>query len=182
MKSSEKILSLYEHEVNVIVRGKAGAEVEFGNTLFLGEQHDGVILDWKLYENPISDERSVRESLDRMKESYDGFKPSSATTDRGCASEGNSLHLANEGIKDYMCPRGVDALRARLGEEDFREHQTRRGQTEGRIGILKNSFLGRPLRSKGFVHRELNVAWGVLAHNLWVLARLPRANSLKAAA
>jgi len=35
--------------------------------------------------------------------------------------------------------------------------------------------MGRPLRSKGFMHRELSVAWGVLAHNLWVLARLPKA-------
>ena len=50
--------------------------------------------------------------------------------------------------------------------------QKRRAQTEGRIGILKNDFLGRPLRSKGFEHRELAVAWAVLAHNLWLIAGL----------
>ena len=58
----------------------------------------------------------------------------------------------------------------------FREHQLRRGQTEGRIGILKNEFLGKPLRKKGYEYRALSVAWAVLAHNLWVLARLPRAD------
>jgi hypothetical protein len=57
----------------------------------------------------------------------------------------------------------------------FREHQQRRGQTEGRIGILKNEFLGKPLRSKGYGVRALSVAWAVLAHNLWVFARLPQA-------
>ncbi len=31
------------------------------------------------------------------------------------------------------------------------------------------------MRSKGFDHRELNVAWAVLMHNLWVIARLPQA-------
>jgi hypothetical protein len=33
----------------VIVRGKAGAEVEFGNLLILGEQKDGLIIDWELF-------------------------------------------------------------------------------------------------------------------------------------
>ena len=33
--NGEKILSLYESDLHVIVRGKAGAEVEFGNSLFL---------------------------------------------------------------------------------------------------------------------------------------------------
>ena len=40
--SKNKILSLYESEINVIVRGKAGAEVEFGNTLMIAEQAEGV--------------------------------------------------------------------------------------------------------------------------------------------
>ena len=45
--NEEKILSLYEADVHVIVRKKAGAEVEFGNTLFLAENPQGVILDWE---------------------------------------------------------------------------------------------------------------------------------------
>jgi len=32
----------------VIVRGKAGAQVEFGNSLFLAEQCDGYIVDHEL--------------------------------------------------------------------------------------------------------------------------------------
>lgn len=43
VKSNEKILSLYEREINVIVRGKLGKEVEFGNSLLLAEQKDGLI-------------------------------------------------------------------------------------------------------------------------------------------
>ena len=33
----------------MIVRGKAGEEVEFGNLLVLGEQIDGLIMDWELF-------------------------------------------------------------------------------------------------------------------------------------
>jgi hypothetical protein len=50
--------------------------------------------------------------------------------------------------------------------------QRRRAQTEARISILKQGFLGRPMRAQGFAHRELALAWGVLTHNLWMLARM----------
>jgi hypothetical protein len=64
-------------------------------------------------------------------------------------------------------------MKQRLQEEKFVDCQRRRSQTEARIGIFKNQFLGRPLTAKGFEHRELAVAWGVLTHNLWVIARMP---------
>ena len=40
--NAEKILSLYEPEARVVVRGKAGAEVEFGNTMLLRKNWSGV--------------------------------------------------------------------------------------------------------------------------------------------
>ena len=43
LKNGEKMLSLYEGHAAVYVRGKAGAEVEFGNQLLLGESESGVI-------------------------------------------------------------------------------------------------------------------------------------------
>jgi hypothetical protein len=49
--SKNKILSLYDDDVIVIVRGKAGAQSEFGNNLNLSENSQGVILDWKLYKD-----------------------------------------------------------------------------------------------------------------------------------
>ena len=52
--NGEKILSLYEREVHVIVRGKAGADVEFGNSLFVAETGSGFILDHELRERGLS--------------------------------------------------------------------------------------------------------------------------------
>ncbi len=37
LANEAKILSLYDDALNVMVRGKAGAQVEFGNKLWLGE-------------------------------------------------------------------------------------------------------------------------------------------------
>ena len=46
--NEEKILSLYESDLHVIVRGKVRAELDFGNSLFLAENADGFILDHEL--------------------------------------------------------------------------------------------------------------------------------------
>jgi len=45
VRNEEKILSLNEPQARVIMRHKAGAEVEFGNTLLLGESPEGLIVD-----------------------------------------------------------------------------------------------------------------------------------------
>jgi len=84
--NSKKILSLYEREIHVMVRGKAGAESEFGNTLLIGEQADGVILDWKLYqEQAPADMKLLPESLERI-ERYYHSGPGSVTGDRAVAA------------------------------------------------------------------------------------------------
>jgi hypothetical protein len=60
VKNSDKLLSLYETDVRVIVRGKADAEVEFGNTLLLVENRQGVIVDYHLWrESAPADSRMV---------------------------------------------------------------------------------------------------------------------------
>ncbi len=173
--NADKILSLYEPDVHVLVRGKAGAEVEFGNTLLLAEQRQGVIVDWKLIKDQApADSRMVPGSLDRFQSVF-GRLPDAMAGDRGFDSKGNRTRLAKDKVYNAICPRSVSALRERMKEDAFVELQTRRAQTEPRIAIFKNGFLGRPMRSKGFVHRENRVAWAVLAHNLWVIARLPLA-------
>lgn len=168
--SGDKILSLYEPDAQVIVRGKAGNEVEFGQGFLLCEQADGVIVDWKLFKDQApSDSRMLQESVMRLEKHYG--KVDSVATDRGFHSQKNEVFLETHKIYDAMCPRSPKQLQERLQEPKFRSLQARRAQTEARIAIFKNAFLGRPLRSKGFLHKELTVSLCVLTHNLWVIAR-----------
>ena len=60
----------------------------------------------------------------------------------------------------------------KLEDEEFCRLQKRRGGTEARIGIFKNAYLGKPMRSKGFKNRRVRIVWCILAHNLWKLARM----------
>jgi len=173
--NEKKILSLYEPDVHVLVRGKSGAEVEFGNTLLLAEQRQGVITDWQFIKDQAeADSKMVPDSLGRFEQVF-GSLPHAMAGDRGFDSKRNRLRLRKDGVYNAICPRSVIDLRERLKEEEFAALQTRRAQTEPRIAIFKNGFLGRPMRSKGFAHRSNRVGWAVLAHNLWVIARLPLA-------
>lgn len=179
--NAEKILSAHEPELHVLVRGKAGREVEFGNTLFLAESAQGLILDWELYQATAPPEwRQLQESLGRQAgfDLPDDF--AAACGDRGFHSREGSRQLRAAGIYDATCPRDPAALRARFREPEFVRLQRRRGSTEARLAILKQR-LGRRLRARGFAHRHLAVGWGVLGHNLWLLARL-LADQRKAAA
>jgi hypothetical protein len=167
-----KILSLYDPEVRVIVRGKAGAEVEFGNTVLLGENRQGVILDYEIFREPApADSQTLFGSLLRVWQGT-GRHVGAVVSDRGFASAANSRALAEGGTYDGLCPRQPAELSRRMKGQKFARLQRRRAQTEARISILKQGFLGRPMRAQGFAHRELALAWGVLTHNLWMLARM----------
>jgi IS5 family transposase len=176
VKNEEKILSLYEGQASVYVRGKAEAEVEFGSQLLLGESQSGVIVDWELVDgNPQADTKMLRRSLERLKQTAQGQSISAVGGDRGFDSKPNRAMLEQEGIFNGICPKAPDELKKRMKELQFVELQKRRSQTEARIAIFKNGFLGSPLLSKGQKNQEREVGWNVLTHNLWVIARQPRA-------
>jgi len=178
VKNDEKILSLYEEHAAVYVRGKAGAEVEFGSQLLLGESQSGVIVDWELVDgNPEADTKMLGRSLERMKQTGVGHSIREVSGDRGFDSKPNRDLLEKGGIYNGICPKAPTELKNRMKDGKFVELQKRRSQTEARIGIFKNGFLGSPLLSKGHANQEREVAWNVLAHNLWVIARLPRAKA-----
>jgi hypothetical protein len=169
--NADKILSLYDPDIHVIVRGKANAETEFGNGLYLAEQSDGLIVDWEfMKEQPTADSKLVKPSLTRITKNYG--QPASYTGDRGFDSPESRTHLEKIELINGICPRSVPALKERLEDEGFCKLQNRRSSTEGRIGLFKNVYLGMPLRSKGFRNREMRIEWCILGHNLWKLATM----------
>ncbi len=168
----DKILSLYEPDIHVIVRRKAGAETEFGNQLYLAEQSNGLIMDWKLFrQQGPSDEKMLKASHRRMEEKL-GNQVKLLAGDRGFDSAGNRQYMESHDIFNAVCPLSPALLKERLQEEPFRQAQTRRSQTEARISILSHGFCGAPMKQKGFDHRQVHMGLSILSHNLWVLARI----------
>lgn len=184
VKNKDKILSLHETDIHIIVRGKSGAEVEYGNSWVLVEQQDGIILYSRLIRDQAkADCHLLRPALEQIAETF-GRYGSEIGGDRNFDSAEVRAFLSQKELYNGVCPRDPKMLRERLREERFCQCQNRRSQTEGRIGIVKNRFLSGLLKSKGFLHRKRGIGWAVLSHNLWVLARLSiaRKEALAAAA
>lgn len=172
LPNAKKILSLYDPHVQVLKRGKSGAEVEFGNNLWLGETREGLIVDYLLEKEKTSDPKQIKPALARLIENQK-LPLKNAWGDRGIYSQANAKLLEENGIRSGLCPRDVSELRDRLkNEPGMREGMKRRAGTEARISIIIRDFMGKAPRAKGFEHREMMVGWAVLSHNLWVLARL----------
>jgi len=158
-------------------------ELQFGNTLLLGENLDGIIVDHALLRDTSpGDTRLLGESLARIDALRIG-PVQGISTDRGFASRANSRLLGEKDIFDATCPRDPAKLTRRHRDDAlFAACQRRRAQTEARVGILKNNFLSGQPRARGYGRRAAAVDWAVLAHNLRVIARLPQAKALKAPA
>lgn len=179
LPNGKKILSLYEPDIQVIVRGKSGAEVEFGNNLWLGETREGFIVDYLLEKDKTSDPKQIRPAIGRLVGDQ-RLPVGNVWGDRALHSEANEDFLAAQGIRSGLCPRDVAKLAGRLeSEPGMREGLKRRAGTEARVSIIIRDFMGRPARAKGFQHREMMVGWAILSHNLWVLARLERRSPAK---
>jgi hypothetical protein len=182
VENKDKTLSLYDEDVNIIIRGKANARVEVGNYLWLGEVKSGIIIDYQLHKEVPVESSLLKPALVRL---VDVQKVAVKTcfSDRSIQTKSNSKMLEEKGIKDGLCPRDPKELARRIKTEpDLREGLKRRASTEGRISIMNNKFLANTFRAKGFKHRALSLGWGVFAHNLWKVTHLAQATALEAEA
>ena len=180
--NNKKILSLYEHDIHVIVRGKAGANVEFGNGLFIAENQAGFIIDHELSKKAApTDGKWLKQRLPVLEEVAAGNLKGIAA-DRGFDSKSMQELLEKKGLFNAVCPKSPSELAKKVAtDEKFVKAIKRRSQTEARIGILKNVHLGEIPRAKGFESRQLQVSWAVLAHNLRVVARMMQSTAAEKA-
>lgn len=172
VSNGDKILSIHEEHAAVYVRGKAGADCEFGLQLFLAENSDGLIIDWDIPHGGIrADSTTLIPGIDRMIESYGENTIQSVIADRGFNSKKNTTALKTRTIEDLTLPRNPQELQKAMKNKSFANYHCRRAQTEARIGIFKHCFAGQKIPSKGLSQQQQHIAWAVLTHNLWVLAR-----------
>ena len=170
--NDKKILSIYEPSTMVIVRGKSGSEVEYGNQLLLGENRDGLIVYWKLSEDVRSDSSRLLEAIENTEKNI-GAKLGKVCADRGFSDEKTQERLgkSHPGTIDHICPKSPLKLEGKKADPDFRSSQKRRAQTEARVAIVTNTYQrGRSL-SRGLASQRQELHWVMLAHNLRLLAR-----------
>jgi hypothetical protein len=171
--NDKKILSLFEPDAAVYVRGKAGADAEFGLQLLMSESAEGLIVDCHVVPDGVANDTTLLlPAMERMRAAFGPSVAATVVTDRGFASADNSIALKNLEICDSTLPRSPEAMKAKLKDPAHRDLHRRRAQTEARIGIIKAKFFGDRLPTKGLANHQRFVAWTALVHNVWVLARM----------
>lgn len=173
--ASEKLVSLFEPHTAIIRRGKARPhETEYGRKVWYSESDGGLITRYALLKGNPPEIDQWLPSL-RQHEKLFGRAPAEATADRGVYSEDN-VHLAHQaGVKRVALPKPGAKSRAQERREAqpwFKAVLRWRNGIEGRISQLRRARgLDRCL-NRGEAGMERWLAWGVIANNLMVIARV----------
>jgi IS5 family transposase len=171
--AKEKLVSLFEPHTQILKRGKAGADVEFGRKVWLDEVEGGIISRYEVQGEPGQDYAYLKGSLAGHRERF-GKAPVLLAADRGVSSPDNEVLAREAGVRRVVIPYAGKAPPERLKQERerwfVRGYRFRAG-IEGRISVLKRRYrLGRCL-DHGEAGLGRWVGWGIVTANLVQIAR-----------
>jgi transposase, IS5 family len=171
--NEQKIFSIFEPHTELLIRGKAGKDVEFGHMLELSQIERGLITQYAAHSKRPSDVSLLEDAVKRHKETFDRA-PKTCAADKGFYSEAVLKRVMDLGVEEVCVPKKG----RRNNEEENREHsrwfklgQAFRAGVEGTISVLKRAFGLRRCLRHGFERFASWVGSGVVAHNLVLLAR-----------
>lgn len=171
--SSEKLVSIFESHSDIICRGKTNVLVEFGHKVWLDEVDGGIISNYRvLYGNP-HDTQQWCNSLEQHLQQF-SHPPQQASADRGVFSQPNETFAKELGVQQIILPKSGYKSQQRQQQEKqryFRQGRYWHNGVEGRISYLKRGFGFKRCLYHGKLGFERWVGWGVMAHNLTVMAR-----------
>jgi transposase, IS5 family len=173
VSAADKLVSLHEPHTAIITRHKLGRPVEFGRKLWLAEADGGIVTDAQVLDGAPPDAPHVAASLARHRRQF-ARAPDLLAGDRGCSTPEARRTATGAGVRRVALPHtGRPTATSRTQERQawFRRGYRWRAGVEGRIGVLQRCYgLGRcPAHGDAGLRRW--VGWGVLTHNLVVIAR-----------
>jgi IS5 family transposase len=169
----EKLVSLFEPHTAIIRKGKPGKPTEFGRVLWLDEVEGGIISRYAVLEGNPAEDAQLPPSLDHHLRVFKR-PPRLLAGDRGVHSTANERYAATHGVKGVVLPKPGAKSAKRLAHEQqrwFRRGRDWRAGIEGRISGLKRRHRLDRCRYHGTAGMERWVGWGVITHNLRVIAQ-----------
>lgn len=170
--NEEKLFSIFEEHTELLIRGKAGKNVEFGHMLHIQQTGEKFISGYEVFEKKPTEPALLRPAVESHRSLF-GCAPKTLTADRGYWSQESFDDLSKD-VEIVSIPkkgRRTDAETEREHEAFFRLGQAFRAGVEGSISFLKRVLmLGRCMR-KGWNNYAATVGATVFAHNLQVLTR-----------
>ena len=172
--NQEKIFSIFQPHVELIKRGKAGKDIEFGHVVNLQQVREKFITGYAVFEKKPVEHELVDPTLEQHAAVF-GKYPEVYADDKGAYESMERLYELEEKIALV----GIAKKGRRSAQEEEREHtpafklaQKFRAGIEGSISFLKRALgLGKCLY-RGFQTFKASVGSIVFAHNLLILARV----------
>ncbi len=171
--AGEKVVSLFEPHPAIIRKGKAGKATEFGRVVWLDEVDGGIISRYDVLEGNPDESAQLVPSLKHHRDLF-AHPPTMLTGDRGVYSSSNERRAREQGVKYVVLPKPGAKSKRRIvheGQRWFRQGRTWRAGIEGRISGLKRGHGLARCRYHGSDGMERWVGWGIIAHDLQVIAQ-----------
>ena len=169
----EKVVSLFEPHTAMIRKGKPGKPTEFGRVIWLDEVEGGIISRYAVLEGNPADDAQLPPSLGHHRRVFQR-PPRLLAGDRGVHTTANERYAIMQGVAQVALPKPGTQSAKRLAHEQqrwFRRGHNWRSGIEGRISGLKRRHKLDRCRYHGTAGMERWVGWGVLTHNLRVIAQ-----------
>jgi transposase, IS5 family len=170
---TEKIVSIFEPQTEVIRKGKASKPTEFGKMVKIQEAENQIITSYEVYEKKPNDSdllvKAVEEHCERL-----GQIPDLVAADAAFHSPSQKAAVQEMGVKHISVPNRStkDPVIRRIQKTRwFRKGQKWRTGCEGRISVLKRRHGLDRCRYRGQDGMNRWVGFGVIADNLINISR-----------
>lgn len=172
--NDDKIFSIFEPHTELIIRGKAGKEMEFGHMVEIRQVEKGLITGYKTHPKRPAEAELVLPAVKAHEKTF-GKLPKVCAADKGFYSEQTVEKVETLGVKMVSIPKKGSRDEKETEWEHsflFKLAQRFRAGIEAAVSYLKRVFGWTRCLQEGFSRFESWVGLGVLAHNLVLLAKL----------
>jgi len=171
--NEEKLFSIFEAHTELLIRGKAGKNVEFGHMLQLQQVDGKFITGYDVFDKrPV--EFELLESVLKSHKNLFGHYPDELAGDKGYYQNMAAIDRLQKRVPMVsIAKKGRRTLEETEREHDplFRLAQRFRAGVEGTIAFLKRMLRLARCFNKGWEHFVSTIGQTIFAHNLLVLAR-----------
>jgi IS5 family transposase len=171
--NEEKLFSIFESHTELIKRGKAGKDVEFGHMIQIQQVGGKFITDYDVFDKrPV--EYELLESVLKTHKKLFGHYPDELAGDKGYYESMDAIDRLQRKVPMVSIAkkgRRTPAETEREHDPLFRLAQRFRAGVEGTISFLKRMLRLARCFNKGWEHFVSTIGQTIFAHNLLVLAR-----------
>jgi len=171
--AADKLLSLFEPDTELLIRGKAGQPIQYGHKVLVIEDGLGFLCHYKVVPLATDDREVLIAEVTALQTRLQG-RIQRASFDRGFHSPENQTRLAELVTHPCLPKPGVKqaAEQSRQASIEFSEARQKHSGVESAIGALQSGNGLVRCRDRSQIGYSRYVGLGVLGRNLLILGKL----------